>query len=153
MSDIYQKLINIVKEKYISNDIYIRHAYSRNVDPVLHGVPDIVIRPKDAQEISEILKIANEENIPVIPRGAGICEFGGSKPIGDNGIVLDTKRMNNILDLDQENLIVTVEAGISWAKLNEELSQYGLYTGCMGPGSGMTASVGGGISLGDFKYF
>ena len=146
MSDIYQKLKNIVKEKYIANNIYIRHAYSRNVDPVLHGVPDIVIRPKDAQEISEILKIANDENIPVIPRGAGICEFGGSKPIGDNGIVLDTKRMNNILDLDHENLIVTVEAGISWAKLNEEISQYGLYTGCMGPGSGMTASVGGGIS-------
>ena len=146
MSDLYNKLEKIVTDKYVSNDIYVRHAYSRNVDLVLQGVPDIVIRPKDAEEISEILKVANEENIAVIPRGAGVCEFGGSKPIGDNGIVLDLKRMNNILNLDEENLIVTVEAGISWGKLNENLCHYGLYTGCMGPGSGMSASIGGGIS-------
>ncbi len=146
MSELFQKLENIVKEKYISNSLYVRHAYSRNVDPVLQGVPDIVIRPKDAKEISEILKVANEENISVTPRGGGDCEFGGSKPIGDGGIVLDLKRMNNMVNLDQDNLIVTVEAGISWAKLNEYLCHFGLYTGCLGPGSGLTASVGGGIS-------
>jgi len=146
MSELYQKLENIVSEKFISNSEYIRHAYSRNVDPLLQGVPDIVIRPKDAQEISEIMKIANEENIPVFPRGGGDCEFGGSKPIGDTGIVLDMKRMDEVINLDTENLIVTVEAGISWAKLNDYLSDFGLYTGCMGPGSGMTASIGGGIS-------
>jgi glycolate oxidase len=126
MSNLYQKLEKIVSERNLSDSIYIRHAYSRNVDVLLHGVPDIVIRPKDAQEISEILKVANEENIPVIPRGAGICEFGGSKPIGDGGIVLDTKSMDNILNLDEENLVVTVEAGTSWAKLNDYLSQFGL---------------------------
>ncbi|MFX1448530.1 MAG: FAD-binding oxidoreductase [Promethearchaeota archaeon] len=146
LSEVYLKLEKIVKEKYISNSLYVRHAYSRNVDLVLQGVPDIVIRPKDAQEISEILKIANEEDIPVIPRGGGDCEFGGSKPIGDGGIVLETKRMNRVINLDQDNLIVTVEAGISWGKLNEYLCHFGLYTGCMGPGSGMTAAVGGGIS-------
>ncbi|GAH50683.1 unnamed protein product, partial [marine sediment metagenome] len=146
MSELFEKLKTVVKEQYVSNDIYVRHAYSRNVDPILQGVPDIVIRPKNAREISEILIIANEENISVTPRGGGDCEFGGSKPIGDGGIVLDTKRMNNILNLDQDNLVVTVEAGISWGKLNEYLSQFGLYTGCMGPGSGMTASIGGGIS-------
>ncbi|MHA2005880.1 MAG: FAD-binding oxidoreductase [Promethearchaeota archaeon] len=146
MTELYNKLRDIVSKKYISNSPIVRHAYSRNVDPVLQGVPDIVIRPKDATEISEILKIANEEKIPVTPRGGGDCEFGGSKPIGDGGIVLDMKRMNNIINLDHENLIVTVEAGISWGKLNEYLSPSALYTGCMGPGSGMTASVGGGIS-------
>ncbi|MFW9772461.1 MAG: FAD-binding oxidoreductase [Candidatus Thorarchaeota archaeon] len=146
MTEIYQKLEKIVSAQNISNSIYVRHAYSRNVDLVLQGIPDVVIRPKDAKEISEILKVANKENVPIIPRGAGICEFGGSKPIGNGGIVLDMKRMNNILNLDQDNLIVTVEAGISWGKLNEFLCQYGLYTGCMGPGSGMSASIGGGIS-------
>ncbi|TKJ20060.1 MAG: hypothetical protein CEE43_13510 [Promethearchaeota archaeon Loki_b32] len=146
MSKLYQKLERIVSEKRISNNLYIRHAYSRNVSSNLQGVPDLVIRPKSTEEISEVLKIANEENIPVIPRGGGDCEFGGSKPIGDTGIVLDTKSMNSILNLDEENLIVTVEAGISWGKLNEYLCHYGLYTGCLGPGSGMTSSIGGGIS-------
>lgn len=146
MTEIYQKLQKIVTEKYISNSAIVRHAYSRVVDPVLQGIPDYVIRPKDAQEISEILKVANEENIPVTPRGGGDDEFGGSKPIGDGGIVLDMKRMNNVVNLDENNLVVTVESGISWGKLDEYLCHYGLYTGCMGPGSGMTASVGGGIS-------
>ncbi|MFW9894588.1 MAG: FAD-binding oxidoreductase [Candidatus Thorarchaeota archaeon] len=146
MVEIYKRLCDIVSDKYISNDIYIRHAYSRNVDIVLQGIPDIVIRPKDAHEISEILKVANEEKIPITPRGAGICEFGGSKPINDGGIVLDLKRMDNIINLDEQNLIITAEAGISWGKLNEYLSHFGLYTGGMGPGSGMSASIGGGIS-------
>ncbi|MHA1659732.1 MAG: FAD-binding oxidoreductase [Promethearchaeota archaeon] len=146
MSNLYQKLEKIVSEKSLSNSIYVRHAYSRNVNSVLQGVPDIVIRPKDTEEISEILKIANEEDINVVPRGGGDCEFGGSKPIGDGGIVLDMKRMDNVLNLDEENLIVTVEAGISWGKLNEYLSQFGLYSGSMGPGSGLTSAVGGGIS-------
>ena len=146
MTELFQKLENIVKEKYISNDIYVRHAYSRNVNPVLQGVPDIVIRPKDAKEISEILKIANEENIPIVPRGGGCCEWGGSIVENDTGIILDMKRMNNVVNLDQDNLVVTVEAGIAWGTLNSYLSQFGLYTGCLGPGSGMTASVGGGIS-------
>jgi len=146
MSSIYNQLKKIVSEKFISSSVYIRHAYSRVVDPVLQGVPDIVIRPKNAHEVSEILKIANSNNVPVLPRGGGCGEFGGAKPIKDGGIVLDLKRMENIIDFNQENLIVTVEAGISWGKLNEFLSDFGLYTGCLGPGSGMTASVGGGIS-------
>jgi glycolate oxidase len=146
MSYVFQKLQKILSKEFISNDIYVRHAYSRNVNPVLQGVPDIVIRPKDAEEISEVLKVANQEKIPLIPRGGGCCEWGGSIPDGDTGILLDMKRMNNILHLDQDNLIVTAESGISWGALNNYLSQFGLYTGCLGPGSGMTASIGGGIS-------
>jgi glycolate oxidase len=146
MTEVYEKLEKVVSKNFISNSLIVRHAYSRTVDPVLQGVPDIVIRPKDAQEISEILKIANEENIPVVPRGGGDGELGGAKPIGDGGIVLDMKRMNKVINLDQDNLIATVEAGISWGKLNDYLCHFGLYTGCMGPGSGMTASIGGGIS-------
>ncbi|MFX0008926.1 MAG: FAD-binding oxidoreductase [Candidatus Hermodarchaeota archaeon] len=146
MTEAYKKLLNIINKNRISDNLYVRHAYSRNVDITLQGIPDIVIRPTSTKEISEILKIANEENIAVIPRGGGDCEFGGSKPIGNGGIVLDLKAMDRIINLDQDNLLVTVEAGISWAKLNEYLCHFGLYTGCMGPGSGMTASIGGGIS-------
>jgi glycolate oxidase len=146
MSNIYNKLKNIVHKNYISNDINIRHAYSRVVDSILQGIPDIVIRPRDSREISEILKAAYQEDIPVYPRGGGCCEFGGSKPLIDGGIVLDLKSMNKIISLDEDNLIVNIESGISWGELNNFLDKYGLYTGCLGPGSGMTASVGGGVS-------
>ncbi|MBD3215604.1 MAG: FAD-binding protein [Candidatus Lokiarchaeota archaeon] len=146
MENINKKLLDIISEKYLSDNLYVRHAYSRVVDSIQQGVPDIVIRPGDTQEISEIVKIANEENIPITIRGGGCCEFGGSKPIGDGGILLDMKRMNNIIEIDEENLIATIEAGTSWAELNDTLSNFGLYTGCLGPGSGLTASVGGGVS-------
>lgn len=146
MSDIYKKLKNLVSGNYISNDIYTRYSYSRVVDSIQQGIPDIVIRPGNTREISEIVKIANEEKTPITIRGGGCCEFGGSKPIGDGGILLDMKRMDKIINIDQDNLIVTVEAGISWAELNDILSEFGLYTGCLGPGSGMSASVGGGVS-------
>lgn len=146
MTELYQKLEKIVSKAFVKEDEFTRHAYSRNVDPLLQGIPDVVVRPKDAKEVSEILKVANDEDIPVFIRGGGDCEFGGSKPIGDNGILLDMKRMDNIIKLDQEYLIVVVEAGTSWGKVNEYLNDYGFYTGCMGPGSGMTASIGGGIS-------
>jgi FAD/FMN-containing dehydrogenase len=143
---VLKKLQGIVAEQFASDNKYIRYSYSANVDPVLRGVPDVVVRPGSAEEIAEILKVANDEGIKVTPRGGGCCEFGGSKPIGDGGVVLDLKRMAKILDINEDNMSVTVEAGISWGTLNAELAKQGLYTGCMGPGSGMVASVGGGIS-------
>ena len=75
MTDLFQKLKRIVSEEYISDSIYVRHAYSRNVDPVLQGVPEYVIRPKDELEISEILQVANEEKIPVIGIRVSLLEF------------------------------------------------------------------------------
>ncbi|MBN2151721.1 MAG: FAD-binding oxidoreductase [Candidatus Lokiarchaeota archaeon] len=146
MNGILERLRSIVSERFVKDDVYTRHAYSRNVDPVLQGVPDYVVRPRDAREVSEVMKLANELDVPVTVRGGGDCEFGGSKPVGDGGILIDMKRMDGVINIDQDNLVATVEAGISWGKLNEQLSRLGFYTGCMGPGSGMTASVGGGIS-------
>ncbi len=105
-----------------------------------------MVRPCSAEEIAEILKVANVEKLKITPRGGGCCEFGGSKPIGNGGIVLDLKRMDKILEINEDNMSVTVEAGISWGALNAVLAKQGLYTGCMGPGSGTVASVGGGIS-------
>lgn len=75
-----------------------------------------------------------------------VVASGGSIANGNTGILLDMKRMNNIINLDEDNLIITAESGISWGALNNFLSQFGLYTGCLGPGSGLTASIGGGIS-------
>jgi len=113
MTSILEKLQSVVSEQFVKNDVYTRHAYSRNVDPVLQGVPDYVIRPKDAREIAEIMKLANEQDVPVVVRGGGDCEFGGSKPVKDGGILIDMKRMDGIIEIDQDNLIATVEAGIS----------------------------------------
>ncbi|MHA2391369.1 MAG: FAD-binding oxidoreductase [Promethearchaeota archaeon] len=144
----YEEIENIVGTKYVTNSEPICYSYSMNCDYTLQGIPDIVVKPRTPEEISEILKVANKYKVQVIPRGGGADLTGGAKPIGDGGIVLDVTRMNKILDVDEENRIVTVEVGISWSELCEQLSNVGIgyYTGTTGPASGFSATVGGGLS-------
>ncbi|MHA1727555.1 MAG: FAD-binding oxidoreductase [Promethearchaeota archaeon] len=144
----YEKIEDIVGTKYVSDSMPIRYSYSMNCDFILQGLPDIVVKPTTPEEISEILKVANEYKIKVIPRGNGADLTGGAKPIGDGGIVMDLTRMNKILDVDEKNMIVTVEVGISWSELCEQLSRIGIgyYTGSTGPASGFSATIGGGLS-------
>ncbi|MHA1273434.1 MAG: FAD-binding oxidoreductase [Promethearchaeota archaeon] len=148
INNVYEQIENLVGTKYVSDSKPICYSYSMNCDTVLQGIPDIVVKPKTAEEISEILKIANKEKIKVYPRGGGADLTGGAKPIGNGGIVLDLTRMDEILEIDEKNRIVTVECGISWSQLCEALSKVGIgyYTGSTGPASGFSATVGGGLS-------
>lgn len=152
-------IAEVVGEEYVSDDDFIRHAYSKNVDATFpYRWPDLVVRPESTDEIQEIVRIANRFKTPIIPRGAGCDLSGGAKPIEEGGIVLDLTRMNKVVDLDEEAMLVTAECGITWGELNAFLMKKGFYTGTMGPGSGMAATIGGGLSNnsagggGAFKY-
>ncbi len=87
--------------------------------------PDYIVHPGSAEEISEILEIANKYRIPLVPWGGGSGTQGGALPIF-GGILLDMKRMNRIIDIDEKSLTVTAEAGIiisqlEWAVNEKEL--------------------------------
>ncbi|HUR66877.1 MAG TPA: FAD-linked oxidase C-terminal domain-containing protein [Chitinophagaceae bacterium] len=87
------------------------HHYSHDETEDLHYPPDVVIKPRTADEISAILKVCNEYKIPVTPRGAGTGLSGGALPhLG--GVLLSTERMNSILHIDERNLQVTTEPGV-----------------------------------------
>ena len=146
--DAYEQIENVVGTKYVSNARPVCYSYSMNCDAVLQGIPDIVVRPGTTEEVAEIIKIANKDHVAVVPRGGGADLTGGAKPIGDGGIVLDLTRMNHVLDVDEQNQVVTVDAGISWSELCEYLRHVdpGYYTGSTGPASGFSATVGGGLS-------
>ncbi len=149
IQNIYEKIEDIVGTKFVSDSEPICYSYSMNCDMTLQGIPDIVVRPGSSKDVSEILKVANQyDGIKIIPRGNGADLTGGAKPIGDGGIVLDLTRMNKILEVDENNQIVTVEIGISWSELCEQLSNVGIgyYTGSTGPASGFSATIGGGLS-------
>ncbi len=144
---LYDELVKIVGNKYCSDKDYINISYSRGLDPVLPEIiPQIVIRPESTEQVSEIVKIANKYKAPILPRGGGCGLMGGSKPISEETILVDMKRMNKILDIDEDNHCVTVQCGINWSQLNARLFDKGYYTGNMGPGSGLAAAVGGGLS-------
>ena len=89
-------------------------------------LPDLVAFPSDAREISEILKLANKEGFPVIPRGAGSGFTGGSIPV-KGGVVLVLTRFNSIIEIDTENLIASVEPGVITGDFQKEVEKLGLF--------------------------
>lgn len=88
--------------------------------------PDIVLKPWKANQISEILKIANKEKIPVTPRGAGSGLSGGCIPIY-GGIVLSLERMNRLIEIDKTNMVAVVEPGMVTNELCKIVEKEGLY--------------------------
>lgn len=101
--------------------------------------PDVVIYPLSAQEISQILKFANEKKIAVTPWGAGTSLEGNPIPI-QGGIVLNLSRMNKILEIRPQDLQVVVQPGVVFQELNKQLVRYGLF---FPPDPGAPATIGG----------
>jgi D-lactate dehydrogenase (cytochrome) len=101
--------------------------------------PDVVIWPWNAEEVAQILRMANEKRIPVTPWGAGTSLEGNPIPV-EGGIVLDFQQMNHILELKEEDLQVRVEAGVIYKELNQHLSRFGLF---FPPDPGAAATLGG----------
>ncbi|MCK4862877.1 MAG: FAD-binding protein [Dehalococcoidales bacterium] len=101
-------------------------AYSYDATNMWQHLPDVVVLPTNANQISDILKLANESRIPVTPRGGGTNVSGGSIPI-KGGIVLCTTRMNRIIEINRTNLNATVEPGVILQDLQEALAKEGLF--------------------------
>jgi len=101
--------------------------YSRDKVPGQYGhLPEVVVLPKTAREIAEVVKLANREMIPITPRAAGSGLSGGAVPIF-GGILLSVERMNEILEIDDKNLMAVVEPGVVTNKLDEVLRKHGLF--------------------------
>lgn len=107
-------------------------------------LPEAVVFPQNSDEISKILVLANENKIPVVPRGAGTGYSGGSLPF-QGGIVLALSKMDKILEIDQENLTATVEPGVVTGKLQEEVESRGLFYP-PDPSSLKTCTLGGNVA-------
>jgi glycolate oxidase len=89
-------------------------------------MPDVVVLPKTAEEVSEVVKLANRLRLPVVPRAGGTGLSDGAVPLR-GGIMVDVKLMNRIHEIDLVDRTVTVGPGINMLKLNEELKPYGVF--------------------------
>ena len=89
-------------------------------------LPAVVVLPRTAKQVSEIVKLANRLKIPVVPRAGGTGLNDGAVPLR-GGILVDVKRMNQIHEIDLADRTVTVGPGINMLKLNEELQKYGVF--------------------------
>lgn len=103
--------------------------------------PDFIVHPASPDEIAAIMRIANNYRLPVIPWGGGSGTQGGALPIY-GGIIVDIKRLNRIIDIDERSLTVTAEAGINGTQLEWALNERGL-TLAHYPASANCATLGG----------
>ena len=161
--------MKLVEEfRSIASDIRIldkaaeREMYSHDigdVPPIMTNTffktqPDLVVQPRNAAEIGQVLAFANARKIPVIPRGAASWGFGGVIPT-NAGIVVDLSPFRNILVLDTAQKTVTVEAGARWSDIDITAKKAGL---CLRTyPSSKFSTVGGWVSTGgyginSFKY-
>ncbi|MHA2061927.1 MAG: FAD-binding oxidoreductase [Candidatus Sifarchaeia archaeon] len=123
--EIIRELAKIVGEDYITTDDADLVAYSSDVLSSAFKKPDCVVMPENVQQISEILRLANDKMIPVIARGGGTSELGGCVA-WQGGIILELRRMNKIKNIDADNLMAVVEPGVICEKLNSEARKYGI---------------------------
>ena len=137
------KLRKIVGTENVTDNPADLYAYSGDAS-VHQAMPQAVVRPKSIEEVQKIMRFANKNKIPVVPRGAGSGTSGHSVPI-DGGIVLDMKQMNRILEIVPEDMLVRVEPGVVDDDLNRALSSYGLFYP-PAPASSRIATIGGEIA-------
>jgi len=135
-----KKLRDIVGEENIRDNLADLYVYSSDAS-VHSSMPNVVVRPGSTQEVQKILRYANKNRIPVIPRGAGSGMSGQTVPI-DGGIVLDMKRMNKILEIRPEDVLCKVEPGVINDELNRVLEPYGFFFPPT-PSSGKICTIGG----------
>src|SRR5687768_13565103 len=125
-AEILNEFTNIVGENYVLYDHETLDRYAHDETENLYYLPDVVIKPRNADQVSGILKICNKDRIPVTPRGAGTGLSGGALPhLG--GVVLSTERINSILQIDERNLQVTTEPGVITEVLQNAVKEKGLF--------------------------
>ncbi len=136
-------LKQMIPEERIRVGGQIGEDYSHDELGGVFGYPEVLIQVMSTEEISEIMKYAYEQEIPVVVRGAGTGLVGAAVAV-EGGIMLETTRMNHILELDEENLTVTVEPGVLLMELAQYAEEHGfLYPPDPGEKS---ATIGGNIS-------
>ena len=118
------KLLEIVGVENFSDDPEVLKKYSRDFSLVPWGMPNFAVKPKDSFEIQKVITFANEQVIPVVPTSSQVHFYGATIP-KQGGIVLDLTRMNRILEIDESNRRVRMEAGVTWGQLTDALEKRG----------------------------
>jgi glycolate oxidase len=137
-----QELEEIVGAENVRDDLVERQAYSRDMS-VHVGVPDVIVFAHSTEQVSQVMALANEQKIPVIPRGSGSSVTGAVlAPTG--GIVLDVSRMNRIKEINREDGYAVMEPGVILNNLNAALAPTHFYP--PDPSSGPLASIGGTVN-------
>ncbi len=137
-------LAAIVGAEHVCSEPGDVEPYSRDATPVFRAVPDAVVFPADAAQVSAVLRLATARGIPVVPRGAG-SNLCAATVATHGGIVLVLTRMNRVLEVSAEELLARVEPGVTTAALADAAAAQGLLY-APDPGSRTVSTVGGNVA-------
>ena len=121
-----ESLRQIVGEENVLVGAEDMEPYTHDEVVGLRADPEVVVRVTSAAQVSEVLKLAQRERVPVTPRGAGDGLSGGAVPV-QGGIVMTLEKMNRILEIDKKNLMVTVEPGVITGDIHRAVEAEGLF--------------------------
>ena len=107
-----------------------------------------VLRPRDRAACAAMIAAATDAGYAVIPRGGGLSYTGGYVPVKASSVILDTSRLDRIVEVNAEDMYITVEAGVTWKQIYDTLKPLGLRLPFFGTFSGAQATIGGGLSNG-----
>ena len=145
MTGLAKDLVNLLSESqvyYLPEDLL---AYACDATHYFaKRAPDAAVLPRTTEDVSKVLKYAYQHEIPVTPRGAGSGLSGACTPV-KGGIVIDMKRMNQIIEIDRESMVAEVEPGVVLADFNRALEKRGLFYP-PDPQSGDVCTLGGNIA-------
>ena len=145
---LYSDLASIVGKENASDSIYVRLSYGQDgIAPDLEPdkIPAAVVKPGSAQEVSKVVKYANERKIPIYIHGAGTAFKGSARPKRKGSIILSTERLNSC-EFHEEDMYCEVGAGIVQYDLEKLLLERG-YMLPMNMGSKFSATMGGAVAI------
>ena len=145
-SEVIAKLKAIVGDKYVKtdHDILMQYQTDYESNPRYFHMPEAAVHPAGPEEIAAIVKLANEFEFPITVRGGGTSLADGAIPVC-GGVVLCMERLNKILEVDEEGMYLTAEAGVRTIDLQNEAKKRGfLYAG--DPSSSESSLIGGNMA-------
>lgn len=143
-ADVLEKLVAITGTAHAKTTVAQKLAYSYDATANFQAMPDVVLSPASIEDIQEIVKVCATYGIPIVSRGSGTNLAAGTTPTS-GGVVLLFNRMNRILELDEENLTITVEPGVITQTINEVVEASGLFYP-PDPSSMSISTIGGNVS-------
>jgi len=146
-----QRLAALVGQDRVVSDPAERAYLSRDAFWA-DAVAALVIRPADRHQLAAVLRTATAAGFAVVPRGGGMSYTRGYVPTRERTVLVDCRDLNRIIEVNEEDHYITVEAGCTWMHIYETLRAKGLRTPYFGPMSGMFATVGGALSQNSMFY-
>ncbi len=132
--------------EHVLTDTEDREFYSQDIYRTADDIAAAVVRPGNPEEVARATAAATSAGFSVLARGGGSSYTGGLLPDRPNSVVIDTKRLDRVVEINTDDMYVVVEVGCTWQELHLALKPHGVRPPFWGPASGGTATIGGSLS-------